>query len=479
MTEDTPSTPGLTKVELVQLSSIWPCRENDAIYGVPSIDDPDIIELIESIRANGLLDPIHVSTDNVVISGHRRRFCAYQAGLVVVPIIRSTISYRNDREAFLKLLVEANTQRKKTPAILVREAAMRIDPLEAHEALRREQQEKKDERLFGSIGERLMETSDIAGRKKISEGAMPFLQAALGVINANRDFWPLSVRQIHYRLLNNPPLKFTAQSKKAKENAEKRRYANDESSYESLLNLLARARIEGLCSWDTIDDETRTQELNFHYWNPGEFAEAQIKSFMSGYQRNRQQSQAAHIEIVAEKLTVRSILSEIAAEHSLPLTISRGHSGPTMKRKIAQRFRRSEKATLIVLVVSDLDPAGEAIVQNMHDDLIDDHGIRDDQLEVYRAGLTMERVDELDLTPSYDADEKDISTKQAYVDKYGTTDAYELEAMEPSDLQDALVKDINDVLDIEAYNAELDRETDDAVAIQAKRRAVIEFLKAA
>jgi hypothetical protein len=63
-----------------------------------------------------------------------------------------------------------------------------------------------------------------------------------------------------------------------------------------------------------------------------------------------------------------------------------------------------------------MDPAGQAIVQNMHDDLIDDFGIAEDRLEVYRAGMTMPRVEELDLSPSYDTEEKDISTKQAYLD---------------------------------------------------------------
>ena len=93
----------------------------------------------------------------------------------------------------------------------------------------------------------------------------------------------------------------------------------------------------------------------------------------------------------------------------------------------------------------------------MHDDLIGDHGLPEDlNVEVYCAGLTMARVwRSWTSNLSYDTEEKDISTKQAYVDKYGTTDAYELEAMEPEDLQEALTEDINDVLDIDAYNAEL------------------------
>ena len=458
------------KVELVPLSSLRPCPENDGLYGAQSIEDPDIVSLIKSIRDIGVTDPIRISTDNIIISGHRRRFCAFQAGVRMVPVIREPISYYVDRQAFLKRLVEANEQRKKSAAMLMREAAMKVDPDQAYEELRREQQEAKDERRFGSrISDEKMHTSSIAGRKMISKAKEPMLQACINVINEHRAFWPLSVRQIHYRLLNDPPLKHASKPDST--------YENDEKSYKALVDLLARARVENRFPWPAIADETRPEELNNDFWNAGEYTESAIKRFLAGYRRNRQQSQPAHIEIVAEKLTVRSILEDIAADHSIPLSISRGHNGPTMKRKIAQRFKVSKKDTLIVLVVSDLDPAGEAIVQNMHDDLIDDHGISEDQLEVYRAGLTMTRVEELSLEPSYDTEEKDISTKQAFIDKYGTTDAYELEAMEPEALQEALTEDIDDVLDIDAYNAELEREKDEAVTIKTMKDAVTEYMR--
>ena len=461
-----------SRVELVPLSSLHQCPENDVICTVPSMDDPDILDLIRSIRERGLIEPIHISADNIIISGHRRRFCSFQAGLRVIPAIRSKISYRDDRAAFLKLLVEANRQRKKSPAILLREAAITIDPKDAVARLRAEQQEKKVERRFGNMSENLMGASNIAGRKKISKAKLPLLGAALDVINKYREFWPLSVRQIHYRLLGSTaPLKHASKPDS--------RYINDSKSYKSLTELLARARVEGRFPWDSIADETRPEDLNNDFWNVAEFADAHIARFMSGYQRNRQQSQPAHIEIVAEKLTVRTILEDVAADHSIPISFSRGHNGPTMKRKIAERFRRSKKDTLILLVVSDLDPAGEAIIQNFRDDFEDDHGIPAESIEVYRAGLNMVRVKELGLTPSYDIEEKDVSTKAAYEAKYGTTAAYELEAMEPEDLRSALLEDIDSVLDIDAYNAELEREKSEAVEISAKKTMVIDLLKAA
>jgi hypothetical protein len=466
------------KLGLVPVCDLRPCPENDEIYGAQSLDDPDILSLIASIKELGVTDPIRISTDNVIISGHRRRFCAIKAGRTEVPVIREAVSYKDNHPEFLNLLREANEQRKKSVGVLLREAAMKIDPAAAVQAMRTERKEKKEELLYGRDDDTIMEHSGGAHRHKISPGKMPFLQAARDVADAHRNFWPLSVRQIHYRLLNNPPLIFTAKGKAAQKNAEKRRYANDKDSYKALTDLLARARVEGLFPWAAIADETRPEDLNGHFWNPHAFFKDQFEGLLTGYRRDRQQTQPNHIEIVAEKLTVRSILDPIASEHSIPMTVSRGHCGPTLKRKIVQRFLRSKKDKLILLCVTDLDPAGEAIVQNFKDDLADDFGLDDNSVVVIRAGLTMGRVDEHGLTPSYDADDKEkLTTKAAYVAKYGTTDAYELEAMEPEDLQEALTDDISSILDIEAYNQELEQEDKDAVTIQARRAVVMDYLR--
>ena len=171
-----------------------------------------------------------MALSSAVIAGG---FCALHAGLHEVPVVRNTISYRNDREAFLRLLLDANEQRKKSAGMQLREAAMRIDPKEAVQAMRAERKER-DEQLLDRSDDTIMEASGGPKRWKISKGSMPFLEAALRVANENRDYWPLSVRQIHYRLLNDPPLKFTPKGKSTSQ--KDRRYANDESSYKALVN---------------------------------------------------------------------------------------------------------------------------------------------------------------------------------------------------------------------------------------------------
>jgi hypothetical protein len=68
-------------------------------------------------------------------------------------------------------------------------------------------------------------------------------------------------------------------------------------------------------------------------------------------------------------------------------------------------------------------------------------------------------------------------TYQAFVDKYGITDAYELEAMDPGDLADTLRDAIEDIIDIDAYNQELAAEEKDSAEVIAVRKQTEAFFK--
>ena len=74
----------------------------------------------------------------------------------------------------------------------------------------------------------------------------------------------------------------------------------------------------------------------------------------------------------------------------MPLTISRGMSSLPPKKAIHDRYRRSKKEKLILLVVSDLDPAGDAIAEDLVKSFRRDFWIRD--IEAYEVALTIEQV---------------------------------------------------------------------------------------
>lgn len=67
----------------------------------------------------------------------------------------------------------------------------------------------------------------------------------------------------------------------------------------------------------------------------------------------------------------------------------------------------------------------------------------------------------------------------AYVEKYDTTDAWELEAMDPGDLAQTLTKAIDSVIDVDAYNMELRAEKVDSakiVAVQEQAKRLFQSL---
>jgi len=83
-------------------------------------DDESMFELIESIRDNGILVPIEVWPRSEggyeIVSGHRRKFAAMQAGLQMVPCVITTV----DDDTAIKRMVDSNIYR---PDILPSEKA--------------------------------------------------------------------------------------------------------------------------------------------------------------------------------------------------------------------------------------------------------------------------------------------------------------------------------------------------------------------
>lgn len=78
--------------------------------------DYDMNEMIESIRANGILNPLmlkQVGNEYLIIAGHRRLKAAKQIGLDTIPaVVYDKIA---DREAALKGMVDNLNRRELTP----------------------------------------------------------------------------------------------------------------------------------------------------------------------------------------------------------------------------------------------------------------------------------------------------------------------------------------------------------------------------
>jgi hypothetical protein len=86
--------------------------------------------------------------------------------------------------------------------------------------------------------------------------------------------------------------------------------------------------------------------------------------------------------------------------------------------------------------------------------------------------LNHTQVRELELPPAMEA--KDTSKNfEKFVEKYGSTDTYELEAVPPEQMQQILRDAIEEVMDRAAFDAEMKQEEKDAAELDVIRKRML------
>jgi hypothetical protein len=188
-----------------------------------------------------------LSSDRVLLSGHRRLAAARYLGLQHVPVRLTDLIFEDlSKDERLQHLRRFNQQRDKSPGERIRERLLEIDPAHAYSKLLC----MRVNRHLPSRGIRSQVNVDLGQTKRRARiTTMGFLHAVQNVVEANREYWPMTDRRVHYLLLNDPPLRHDR-----KPNS---RYLNDHASYKALTNLLVRARLTGDVPIEAIEDSTR------------------------------------------------------------------------------------------------------------------------------------------------------------------------------------------------------------------------------
>lgn len=443
----------LETINELPLAELTPAAVNDKVYKPVDPRDPGIIALSENIRKNGLIHPIVATTDNVILSGHRRLVACRLAGLTHIPVQRHSMASTDP--SFLELLVSCNIQREKTRDEQLRESVIQTDPEEAYAALLQHRDAKS------AVTCETIELKERRNRKEISAQKRDMADAVLRVIEANRKFWPMSVRAVHYRLLNETFFRNTRTKSK---------YVNNLKCYSDTSDLTTRMRLIGEIPLHAISDDTRPGVAWDVHQSTRSFVEAELSGFLKSYRRNLLQSQPNHIEVIVEKNTVLPILKPVAGGFNIPITSARGFASIPPRHAIAERYFRSGAKKLVLIVCSDFDPEGESIPETVARSLRDDFDIGMGNIECVKAALTHTQVETMTLPSEVEAKPSSSRFKD-FSEKYGTR-TYELEALEPETLQDLLTTTIDSVVDHEAFNAELEAEKQDAAFLQQIRHQV-------
>lgn len=271
---------------------------------------------------------------------------------------------------------------------------------------------------------------------------------------------------------------------------------NTPRSYQNVTAMLTDARYAGLISWSAIEDRGREVDAPGEWSRIDELVDAAVESWRSP----RWQKQPKYVELWVEKQALAGVLSPIARKWHVPLMVNKGYSSASAMYEAAQRMLEALGATsvqtacencntfvddttdagkcggcgerasyvtrafdeygdclhhgcereAIVLYLGDHDPSGE----NMVDDIrgrLEEFGVPN--LTVTKVGLTMSQIRR--LRPPPNPVKLTDSRAQAYIDRHGTDECWELDALPPRELNRLVDGAIRDVCDVNMYEATL------------------------
>jgi hypothetical protein len=243
---------------------------------------------------------------------------------------------------------------------------------------------------------------------------------------------------------------------------------NHQKNYKWLGDLVSDARIAGLIDWSHIDDPTRTAEGGDGGWDSPAAAVASINDW---YSISHWDGQEHYLEVWVEKEALADIISRPCGRWNVRHMACKGSPSTSAMRKAAVRLRQQEREGKITEVVylGDHDPTGLDISRDVQDRLALFRSIA----RVDRIALNMDQItDDLPPAPAKLTD----SRAAGYIEEYGN-DTWELDALEPSFLDDLVENAILDRLDRSLWDARTEQEEHEKLQLTALSDNWLEILQ--
>jgi hypothetical protein len=439
---------------------------NDELYG-KTTDDPDLDALTESVKRYGILTPLIVNREGYIASGNRRRSAACRAGLHEVPCYVWDVKVHTDE--FDHLLVDANENRVKGASAQLAELGIKgsAENPEIWLGMQRVKAERR-ERCGGMAA-----VLDVLPRKrKEIVVTREFANAVIEVVNAELEHGRApTLRQVHYLLLNDPPVRNTRTGN---------RYKNNPENYKALSEIAGRLRVFGELPFDSIIDSGRTLFMPQTYAHAGEYVEKWLHWFGGDYRRNIMRSQSAFFAVCVEKEAMGEFFRR-HVERTYPgacVVVCRGKVSHSLIHELHTAFNRSGKERMVLLAFADCDTDGLEIVNDLPKKLLE-QGLREDEFAVVHCGLTHEQAKAFNARPQplKNGSKSQATKARKFVERTGHDAGFELEAVPPGELLNILDDEMAARMDVAAYNAEVEAMPGDAKALMDAQRKLYAALK--
>lgn len=263
----------------------------------------------------------------------------------------------------------------------------------------------------------------------------------------------LTLRQLYYRFIAGD---LFPESRRDKISGTK----NTEKNYKWLGDLVSRARVGGMIDWRHITDRTRSAGGGDSGWAS---PEAAARSILDWYEITKWNGQPEYVEVWVEKEALIDVISGPCNRWNVTSMACKGSPSTSVMHDAAIRIRNRErqgrKATVVYL--GDHDPTGIDIPRDVQDRL---NLFRCDA-RVDRIALNMDQV--LDLNPPPSPVKVTDSRTNGYIDQFGTDECWELDAIEPADLERLVEEAILARLDMDGWEARVEQEEREKTVLRA------------
>lgn len=274
------------------------------------------------------------------------------------------------------------------------------------------------------------------------------------VLEEYREYLPLTIRQIFYRLVG-------------------KGYPKSETFYSNVQETLNRARRCGRISFSSIRDDgvSRQGGESMGYDSPEDYyrTNEELSNF---YSRSWHDDQPAFVRVLAEAAGMVPMIGRAVRPFRVGVASSSGFDSLTVKHDLysdAKERMRDFGQTTTLLHLGDHDPSGVSLFESMAEDFDTfgaDEGF-DGLIEVRRVALTPEQILGVGIATKPDEVKPTDSRSKSFIER-GLEPAAQLEAIPPDTLSEIVRQAVKDSLDLDILTASREKEQREYDAVQSK-----------
>jgi hypothetical protein len=290
----------------------------------------------------------------------------------------------------------------------------------------------------------------------------------LGIAYALQEYWPVTERQLYYRLISSNLINQDHWHKDGDPSKEK------PDVYNALSPLLKWMRIDEILPWDVITDEHRILTPKPGFTDIEAFVDQELQYFLEGYEKCLAQKQEHYIEVWIEKAALYRIVEPIVSKYCRRLVVCKGYNSVTFQ---ADFYRRAQEALNlgqkpVVLYFGDWDPSGTNMIYAAVQTLEDELGLV--EVDYWRCGINPKHFDSIpaDPVPIKPSDKR----SKRFIELYGKT-CYELDAFHPRDLQTIVEDSILTFTNVDVAVELQKQEGQDRIKLAGVKQQIVPIIK--